>query len=190
MYSCSTKYTAHMLVFVRISLLNCLCWFIYLFFTFLEGVSYLVCELAEPLAWRGDTIIIWLLLEKGQVAVWTCVSPEATHRWNPNQLKVFECSNISVKRSECDSSSLHQHSTSSPQSPVSLRTVKDDHSDKQKNVITLQSHHAVYCQGGASPASRVQPGIMGMEWSRAAARDFRVCTSQGHRLAAWALKNV
>lgn len=159
MYSCSTKYTVHMWVFVSISLLNCLCWFGYLsIFTFLGGVrlfSMWTCR-TTCMKRRHDHHLVATGKKVKSPCEHVFHPGPHIHRWNPNQLKLFECSNISVKRSECDSSSLHQHSTSSPQSPVSLRTVKDDHSDKQKNVITLQSHHAVYCQGGASPASRIR----------------------------------
>lgn len=64
--------------------------------------------------------------------------------------------------------------------------VKDEHSDKQKNAIALLSHRAVHCQGGASRSGRVRLGFMGTKRSR----DFSVCTLQGRRFAAWALKNV
>lgn len=45
-------------------------------------------------------------------------------------------------------------------------TVKDKHSDKQENVITLQSHCAAHCCAEASGS-----GIMGKRRDRGAARD-------------------
>lgn len=142
---------------------------------FFWAPGYLVCWPAEPLAWRGRTSLIWVLRDKK--VKWPCehvLHPRPrTHRWNPNQLKLLECSGVSVKRSECDSSSLRRHSGSTPPPRRLPRTVKDKHSDKQKNVITLRSHHAVHCRGGASQSGRVGLGIVGTKRLRRGGRRFQ-----------------